>query len=401
MTTRIELPVGRALWPLTVRPDALVRPLPPAAEPADARALVRAALESPVGLNAPFRRALTPDDHVAVVIDPRLPGIADLVAGVLEQLVAAGVDLAAVTLLAPPGSSDGWLADLPDEFGDVTLEAHDPADRKKLGYVASTKAGRRVYLNRAIVDADATVVLTGRGYDPLLGHAGGELALFPGMSDTETRAALAGKFNPNPPGAKKSAAAVEAAEVLWLFGMPLFVQVIPGPGDSVADVIATLPDLVAEGVRRHDARWRVEVGERPDLVIAAVAGNPERTDFAALAAAAACAARVVKLGGRIAVLTTASPALPAAAELLRKADDPSDPARMLLKKGTDDAAAALLWAFAAQAGSLYLSSGWPDELAEELFATPISGPADVQRLIDAAERVLVLPDADKTMAEVV
>jgi hypothetical protein len=39
-------------------------------------------------------------------------------------------------------------------------------------------------------------------------------------------------------------------------------------------------------------------------------------------------------------------------------------------------------------------------VTEELFATPVRSPAEVQRLIDAADRVLVVPDAQKTLIEV-
>jgi hypothetical protein len=39
-------------------------------------------------------------------------------------------------------------------------------------------------------------------------------------------------------------------------------------------------------------------------------------------------------------------------------------------------------------------------VAEELFATPIHTPAEVQRLIDGGGNVLVIPDAHKTMVTV-
>ena len=56
-----------------------------------------------------------------------------------------------------------------------------------------------------------------------------------------------------------------------------------------------------------------------------------------------------------------------------------------------------LWVFAAKRGSLFLASGYPDDVAEELFATPIRTASEVQRLIDGGEKVLVIPDAHKTM----
>ena len=76
----------------------------------------------------------------------------------------------------------------------MTAETHDPTDRKKLAYLATTKAGRRVYLNRTLVEADFVVVLTGRGYDPLTGYAGAEAAIFPALADEETLAESVGQF---------------------------------------------------------------------------------------------------------------------------------------------------------------------------------------------------------------
>jgi hypothetical protein len=122
-------------------------------------------------------------------------------------------------------------------------------------------------------------------------------------------------------------------------------------------------------------------------------------DFQAVASAAATAARVVKPGGRIAVLTDAAPPLDEGAELLRQAEDPDAVGKMLAKRKPDDWPAAALWAFAAGQASLFVASGWPDNVTEELFATLIESAVEVQRLIDAAERVLVIPDAHKTMVE--
>jgi len=37
---------------------------------------------------------------------------------------------------------------------------HDPAHRQRLSYLATTRRGRRIYLNRTAVDADQIVVLS-------------------------------------------------------------------------------------------------------------------------------------------------------------------------------------------------------------------------------------------------
>jgi nickel-dependent lactate racemase len=398
MTAAIEFVVGTRPWSVTVPPGKAVElrrdPVrPPAGSPGE---LVRDALEKPFGFE-PLRRALTPDDLVTVVVDPTLPSVGVLLAEVFAHLRTAGIEPAAVTVLTPPGASQAWIDDLPDEFADVHVEAHDPADARKLAYLASTKAGRRVYLNRTLVEADFVILLTGRGYDPVSGYAGAESAVFPALGNEETRAAFAGDFSDDEPGGKPWPVRAEAAEILWLLGTPFLVQVIPGEGDAVQEVVAGLPDSGAEGIRRQDARWHGTVADRPDTVVATISGDPDRVSFADLAKAAACAARVVRPGGRVAVLTTAAPPQGEGAELLRRTDDPAAGAKRLAKERPDDRAACLLWCFAAKAASVFLASGYPDEVAEGLYATPIRSPSEVQRLIDSAERVLVIPDAHRSM----
>ena len=51
-------------------------------------------------------------------------------------------------------------------------EIHNPTDHARLAYLATTKAGRRVYLNRTLVEADFLIVLSSRAYDPASGHGG-------------------------------------------------------------------------------------------------------------------------------------------------------------------------------------------------------------------------------------
>ena len=396
----MDLPVGRGTWTLDIPAGKLV-PVRPAAVPsvptAGPRELVRAALEAPFGFE-PLRRALTPDDRVAVVFDPALPAAAELLAGVLDHLRTAGIEPAAVTVVTPPGSPETWIDDLPDEYADVTAETHDPADERKRAYLATTGGGRRVYLNRTLVQADASVVLTGRGYDPLTGYAGAESAVFPGLAGAEPGP---------PPEVEKKAPTLEAeglraeaAEIAWLLGSPFLVQVIEGGGDAVQEVVAGLLGSSAEGVRRQDARWRGTVPERVGAAVAAVSGSPERVTFLDLAKAAACAARVVEKGGRIAVLSDAAPALGEGAALLRSLDGPEGAAKLINRLNPSDRVACVLWAWAARRAGLFLASGYPDEVVEELFATPLRTPAEVGRLAAAADAVVVIPDAHKAMVTV-
>ena len=53
------------------------------------------------------------------------------------------------------------IDELPDEFQDVRTEIHDPGKREALAYLATTRRGRRIYLNRTVVDADQSIVVAG------------------------------------------------------------------------------------------------------------------------------------------------------------------------------------------------------------------------------------------------
>lgn len=395
MQDTVELVVGAEPWELTLPAAKRIElerapVVPPACTAAE---LVRAALEKPFHFEA-LRRALTPDDRVCVVVDPRLPHFVPMLCEVLAHIGSAGVNLSAVTVLSPPGASDAWMDELPDDFTDVTAETHDPANEKKLAYLATTKGGRRAYLNRSLVEADFMVALTGRRYDPARHIGGAEVALFPELSNEETRAANAGPFTREIQWSGRE----ESEEVAWLLGTPFFVQVIEGSGDSVQEVVAGLVESSAEGKRRQDARWKLTAPERGDVVLAALSGARERITFLDIARAAANAARVAKPGGRVAVLTDAAPDLGDAMHWLRDLDEPKAPAARLAKEKPADWAECRYWCAAAQKAGVFFASGYPDEVVEELFATPIHSRSEVQRLLDGAESAIVIPDAHKARA---
>jgi nickel-dependent lactate racemase len=371
---------------------------PPAPPLPDPGAAVRQALEHPHNWPA-LRRALTPDDHVAIVVDEQLPQLSRLVAPLLEHLVEAHVAPEAVTLLcAPPGSSQAWIDELPDEFADVHVEVHDPHDRRKLSYLATTRHGRRLYLNRTAVDADQLIVLSGRRYDPILGYAGAETALYPALADDATRAAVYGRPTLDVPGAVPWPIRQEAAEVAWLLGAPFLIQVIEGAGDGIAHILGGSLDSSAEGQRLLDECWRITVDQRADVVLAGISGDPVQHDLATLAQALASAARVVQAGGQIVLLTQAMPELGTTGEMLQSADTPRELLDKLKQDRTPGSVAAFQWATAAEQAHVYLLSGLAGDVAEELFTTPLERAGQAQRLLVREHTCLLLPDAHKTMA---
>ena len=127
-----------------------------------------------------------------------------------------------------------------------------------------------------------------------------------------------------------------------------------------------------------------------------LSGDPARHDFAALARAAACGASAARPDGTVIILSEADPDLGGATDVLRRCDDPPEAVKTLFRERPADAAAAVQWAWAAGRAKLYLASEIRPTTVEEMFATPLSGPKDVQRLLDAPGRILIVPDAHKS-----
>jgi nickel-dependent lactate racemase len=352
------------------------------------------ALDHPIRFD-PFRRALTPDDRIALVVDESLPRLPELIAGILEYLAGAGIPPSAVTAVSPAGSGQPWVNDLPDSMADLQTEVHRPGDRNRLSYLAATQEGHRIYLNRTVVDADQVIVLTGRGYDPLLGYSGAVGSVYPGLADSESVRNLVPRISPQtaPDGAWPVTA--EAKEVTWLLGSPFFVQVIEDAGDDIHKVIAGFADAAADGAARLNDRWKSAAGEAADTVVVTLSGDPGRHDMAALARAAATGARVVKSGGTIILLSEADPEIGGAADVLRRTDEPPEAVKVLFREKPANAAAAVLWAWAAGRARLYVASEIRPTTVEEMFATPLGGPRDAQALLDAGDRTLIIPDAHK------
>jgi len=356
---------------------------------------VRDALEMPNGFPA-LRKALTPDDHVVIVVDCRLPHLAEMLTAIVEYLTQARIRPAAITLLYSTSTNSGRNDSL-TSHPDVRVEVHDPSHRKKLCYLATTRGGRRLYLNRTAVDADQLIVLAGRGYDPLLGYSGTVGALFPALSDEETKQQLSGHLSNDVPNTEPWPVKREALEVAWLLGAPFMVQVIEGSGEEIMHVVGGLADTGGEGELLLNDRWRATVDRPADVVVAGMSGDPLRHDFADLARALACAARVVKRRGRIVLLSQARPEIGVGGQILRQSEEPTMALKDLHRQKPADIGPAFQWAHAADHARVSLLSRLDPNSAEELFTTPLTNASQVQSLMEEGD-ILFLEDAHKSIA---
>jgi nickel-dependent lactate racemase len=356
---------------------------------------LRACLENPTGYPA-LRLALTPDDHVAIVLDPGVPQLDVLLTVLMEHLAKADIESSAVTLVvADEPTGLGWRELLGSWKDQLELEIHDSCNRDRLSYLAATQKGRRVYINRTVVDADQVVVLARAGYDWSRGFTGATTAIFPALSDQATRQEFAALSESFADGKAAEMFLQEGEESAWLLGAPFFIQVIEGAGDAVAQIVAGASNSLDEGHKQVEAFWSFPEDHEASLVIAQVTGAPERLGLPELAAAAAKAASFVESDGVLAIVFPSRFELDEAMQVVCSASDAVDAVKGLHRQKARDPGAALQWLSAVGRARVYLLSQANSETVEEMLAAPLEKLEQLQKLVDAADSVLVLVDPHK------
>jgi nickel-dependent lactate racemase len=396
----LDLLVGRSIWtvdlgtstPLVAQRG--IEPLPLA----NVSEAVAKSLEYPIRFEA-MRRALTPDDRITLVMDDRLPQLSSLLVPILDHLQSARISMENVTILTPDsGMEQDWINDLPDAFQDVRTEIHDPTNRQRLAYLASTKEGRRLYLNRTLVESDQIILLTGRRYDAMLGYSGAESLIFPTFAEVEVTASIPGTKSYDNLGWDSAPLRKEATEVAWLVGTPFLVQVIEGFGDTISSVVSGLLGTSSDGINELNRRWHLEFSEPADMVIATISGNSSRRDSSDIAQALFSASRVVRPGGKIVLLSEVEIQLDEGLELIRKCESPEEAFDQLRQQNPSGRKEAYQWTTAADHAHLYIAADIHPEIIEELFATPIQKAGEVNRLLESSQKVAIIPDAHKSLA---
>ena len=364
----------------------------------DAAEIIRAALEAPRDF-PPLGQAVVPGDRVTIAFDPSIPEADLVLAAVASTLREAGVEAESLIVLLLRASSDELEKVLPPG---TTLAVHDPDDRSQLAYLAATKEGRRIYLNRHLTDADLVVPVGRVGFDPILGYSGPWSVLFPGLTSRELIQAHRSRVRGDDDLRQETAARSnreESLEVSWLLGTQYHFGVIPGVV-GIGEVVAGRETLVCEqAVAWLDEHWTFRPDSRAEIVVAGIGRAGEPTSLESLAEGLATARRLVQHGGKIVVLSQANGPVGPALRCLIDAGGAELGQKLLRGHENDDdfqiasrVAAAVSWA------DVFLYSGMDRDLVEELSLVPIEKPEQARRLVAQCRSALVVNQADRTRA---
>ncbi|MCX7011636.1 MAG: nickel-dependent lactate racemase [Candidatus Sumerlaeota bacterium] len=405
----IQMPYGRESVSLSIPDHKLIgvfepRLLPPAPDPA---AALRAAIEQPIGV-ARLRERAREARRIAITIEDATRPVPNalLLDAVMDELQAAGVDPAQVTVIVATGLHRGlsekeMAESLGRWNGRARIENHDAknADLVPLGV---TRLGTRISLNRTFMEADLKILTGDVEYHQFVGYGGGCKSVYPGLADAaavETNHSRmdmpgtgSGRYEGNP-------VRQEIEEVGRMARVDFILSVALDSAHRLVAARAGDPVLAfCENCRDIDRMYAVDVPERADLVIASPGGHPKDLDLYQTQKAMEEATHIVKPGG--AVLTFAACPEGTGSKLfetwMEEAFDPRDVIERIHAKFVMGGHKAYQIAREAQRATLHLYSQLPPGKVRGWFMHPVRNVEEAQRLVDGAPTISVLPQATLT-----
>jgi len=354
----------------------------------------------------PLARGTTPADHVVLTLDRSLPRAAEVAAAVIRALVETGVHPDGISVLRTRSDVDAGRGDpsrlLPQQVAErLTLLVHDPTDRRRLAYLAATKTGDPILLNRAIQEADLVLPIGCLHGEATAGYYGVHTAVFPTFSDRRTAERFCRPGLLEADGSSRRRLASEVEEVAWLLGINFTIQLIPAAGDGVLHVLAGQSEAVRRRSRRlFEAAWSWPVPRPASLVVAAVEGDSSQQTWQDFGRALDAAVAVVEDGGSIAVCCDLAEPPGAAVQRMVGARSRRAALRQIHKEHLLDALPAAQLARALDRGRVYLLSRLDPSLVDALDMIYVAAPDELARLARQHQSCILLANAPHVQVSV-
>jgi nickel-dependent lactate racemase len=344
---------------------------------------LKAVLRSPIAYPR-LAEAVVPGDRVVLALDPAAQQWPLVVRGLVDELATGSVGPELVRAVTRRPLSEAERDDAAIIEG-MLWTTHDLSEREHLAYLATTKSGRRVYLNRHLVEADVVVAIGPMGYD----EAGRETApsdvIDPGLSDVPER------------GAERGDSVSREENMDWLLGSRFHVAVIAGVGGPAEILAGDATAVRVEGVKRLRKLWRFEADARAEVAVLGIGLPSQAVGWETLARALKHARRLVKRGGTIVVLSElAAPPGPLVARLAESNDLIEEYREIERRAEFDDWQVARELVHAVKGGKVYLASRLDEAIVEGLNIISLGKPAEAARLVERSESCVFVSQADWT-----
>ncbi len=244
----------------------------------------------------PLSAAIVPGDRIALVVDPNVPQLVDVIQGVLESI--SQTEAEAVDIVLWDEATDVTVNTLGQRFANTaTVIRHCCDDRASLRYLAADEAGQAIYLSRVVVDADFVLpIIAGRLMDRACQHD--LTGVFPSMCDSATRNRHWMQISRPDEDIKER----NEDQIPWLLGVHLMMSVKASATGQAGEIVAGTPEAIGKLV----SPIRQASGDFPPaapLVIASLDGDAQQQTWQNAARGAVAVSRYAQPGGTIVLWT--------------------------------------------------------------------------------------------------
>ena len=409
---QVGIPYGEEQVVLDIPDEKLLGVYSPREKPgvADLQAEVERALSEPI--KSPRLRDIARGCRsAAVVVDDVTRPVpnAQLLPPVVKELQAGGISTEDISVIVATGlhrrlteeELNATRGDLP-----VRVVNHDAGDDAQLVSVGVTSLGQEIKINRIYMASDLKVIIGDVEYHQFCGYGGGAKSVYPGIADAEAirhnhsmmevEGTGPGRWEGNP-------VRQEIEETARMAGADFILSVVMNSRKEIVRADAGhVVDAFLAGTRIVDEMYKVEVPEAADLAVTSAGGFPKDIDLYQSQKAVTAGRRIVKKGGVIVTLAECreghgSDLFDQWMTEARRVEEIIERLRKEFIMGGHKAyqfAREIKWA------RVCLLSALPREKVRDYFMHPLSGPAEIQDLIDRADSVAAIPRATITLAEI-
>ena len=306
----VKFPFGDKFLELELNRDAdVLMPELVVAAP-DKLAVIRKAMAQPIGCERLAKLARGKSSVAIVVNDITRPAPSEaMLTVIMEELAAAGVDPANVTVIVAVGNHE---LPTPEELQEITgrwcsklkIVSHNCYDDSSLTYAGETARHVPVYVNSHYAKASLKILTGLITPHQSAGFSGGRKSVVPGIAGIKT-IATHHSFPIRPEGPvmgiiQGNVFHQEAVAAARLAGVDFIVNVIKNYRGEVAEaVVGELEQAHARGVEICEKSWVRKFDAGYDVVFVSPGGYPKDIDLHQAQKAVSVAEQVVNPGGTI------------------------------------------------------------------------------------------------------
>jgi len=248
-------------------------------------------------------RCVVPGDRVVLALGVAVPGVDQIVAATIDQLLRAEVDPEDITVLKPFDDGVDCSQLVPDDVrSKISQEVHDAKDPDRLAHLAITESGEPVLLNRLIADADFVLPIGCCRDADDAGYFGAGDTIFPTFADKKTIRQFRAPGLLDQGGKVKKRLIRQVGQVGWLLGAAFAIRVVPGPAGKILAVLAGETNSVEKQARKlYDSAWQVLPDGESKMVVALIEGSAEEQTWHNIARAVEVASRFTENDGAIVI----------------------------------------------------------------------------------------------------